>query len=68
MTSADLELAEGVLAKSYERILGKLKRNEHRLAALAKELIARQELPGDKVRAVLSGRASRTARSRSGRP
>ena len=68
MTTADLELAEAAMAKSYERILGKLKRNERRLAALAKELIARQELPGNEVRSVLSGRASRRARSTSGRP
>lgn len=67
MTTADLELAEGVLAKSYERILGKLDRNERRLTALAKELVTRQELPGDKVRSVLAGRASRAARSTRGR-
>ena len=66
MTAADLELAEGTLARSYERILGKLKAKEAKLAHLAAELVARQELPGDEVRAMLSGRYSRTARATSG--
>ena len=59
MTSADLELAEGVLAKSHERVLGKLKRNERRLTALVAALVATQEIPGNDVRAILQRRVTR---------
>lgn len=62
MTPADLELADGVLATSYERVLGKLKAKEAKLKKLATVLIDRQELPGDEVRSVLSRRARSTGR------
>ena len=54
VTPADLEHAEQALSASYERALEKLRTHAERLWSLAGELVERQELPGDEVRAILS--------------
>jgi ATP-dependent Zn protease len=63
MSDADRAAAETILAQAYGSILRKLRENEARLDALAAELVARQELSGAEVRAVLkSGRRASAAK------
>ena len=52
-SSADMELAEEILRQAYDRVLRNLKKNQGKLLALARELVARQELAGDEARATL---------------
>jgi AAA+ superfamily predicted ATPase len=56
VSAADLTLAETTLSQSYERVLNKLEKYKARLGTLAQALVDRQELTGDEVRALLSGR------------
>jgi len=53
MSPADLALAEETLSLAHDRVLGKLRQHEKRLAALTQALVDRQELSGDEVCTVL---------------
>lgn len=53
LSEQDRKQLETVLTEAYERILGKLHTHRDRLQKLADVLIAKQELTGDEVRALL---------------
>ena len=53
VSHGDLEMIERVLARSYARILGKLRGARDRHQALSAALVDRQELSGDEVRLII---------------
>lgn len=57
VTDGDRQVAEGILAHCYDRVLRNLGANKGKLKALAKELVEQQELGGADVRAILRRRA-----------
>lgn len=54
MSDQDLKAAEETLLQSHDRVFTKLKAHESRLLRLVEELVVRQELSGDEVRAILA--------------
>lgn len=54
LAERDVLLLEKIVSDAYESALGKLSQHRDRLTALADALVARQELTGDEVRAILS--------------
>lgn len=57
VTDSDRQVAEGILAHCYDRVLRNLASNRPKLKVLAQELVEQQELGGVDVRAILRRRA-----------
>lgn len=57
VSTADQQQAEDILRLAYDRVLRNLKKNQRKLQALAAALVARQELAGQDISAIVRGRA-----------